>query len=204
MRGRGWIAVAALVLGAGSLAAGEPGVAAVQIGLVPASEPAPAPALVPVQYAPCADNSCARFSAATDYGFALHLLLGMEDGFRFQYALSHTERGAWLAEGFVGAGGAAWIGGFAFSGGARYQFAPADGPRNAFLIAPGVRAMYVNDGGSDRNFSLATDVTFSWLYKCSSYFAWETGVNMGVTVGLAGDGSGAVGPLFGLFTGFRH
>lgn len=205
MRSRGWVAVVALTLGAGPLAAGGPGATAVQIGLVPTTEAAPTAALAPVQYAlPCTDNQLIKSIGATEYGCALHLLLGMEDGFRFQYALCRTERAAWLAEGFVGAGGAAGIGGFAVSAGARYQFAPAEGPRNALLIAPGVRAMYVTDAGSDRNFSLATDVTFSWLYKCSPDFAWETGFNLGVTVGLAGDNAGNVGPLFGLFTGFRH
>ena len=48
MRGRCWIAVAALALGAGPLAAGEPRATAVQIGLVPTGESAPSPVLVPV------------------------------------------------------------------------------------------------------------------------------------------------------------
>jgi hypothetical protein len=193
--------VSGLALATGPLAAGESGNAAAELGLVPAAVPPAVSSMEPLHVWP---DQRTDFIPATSYGCAVQFLLGMEDGFRFQYALCRDERRAWLAEAFAGVGGAAGVGGFACSVGGRYQFAPADGPRNAFLMAPGARAMFVSDAWSEDNFSLATDVTFSWLHKRSADFAWETGVNLGVTVGLAGEGRGAVGPLFGIFTGFRH
>ena len=205
MRGPGWVGVVVGLLAAGPSAAGEPGSAAAELGLVPA--PAPAVVVVPAQQPePVSVWSDGQmgFTPATSYGTALHFLIGMEDGFRFQYAFCRDGRSAWLGEAFAGIGGAAGIGGFALSVGGRYQFAAHDGPRNAGLIAPGVRAMYVTDASTDHNWSIATDVTVSWLHKISPDFAWETGFNLGVTVGVAGENVGTVGPLFGLFTGFRH
>jgi hypothetical protein len=180
----------ALALGLSSPAAAQPPPAAVELGLVPPLAPTPLSAP-----APC-DGPSPR-------DFGIYFQGGTETGVRLQYTFSRSGPHAWLLEA-SSAIPLIFPVGLIPSAGLRYQYACHDGPCNAFLIAPGVRAggivVVLPFFGVGAAPAVAADVTFSWLNKRSG---WETGVDLGAACLFGRRGDSLTVPVASFFTGFR-
>ncbi len=142
--------------------------------------------------------------------FAANLLLGMETGIRAELALLRGAHHCYVIEGFYGYVlsnlGTAETGGV--GGRAVFRRCSSTG-ENAYLMGPGIDvfAQVKSDGAV----FVAPNLDIAWLHGKGSGTAWETGLNLGAGIGVAGhkngnDGrpvSGMVTPLISFYTGLR-
>jgi hypothetical protein len=142
--------------------------------------------------------------------FSANLLLGMETGIRGELALFRGARHCYVIEGFYGYVlsnlGTAETGGV--GGRAVFRRCSATG-ENSYLMGAGVDAFAQIK--SDGAVLVAPNLDIAWLHDKGSGAGWETGLNLGAGIGVAGhkngnDGRpvhGMVTPLISFYTGLR-
>jgi hypothetical protein len=141
--------------------------------------------------------------------FSANLLLGYETGVRVEAAFSRQENLSFVAEAFYGAILSRMGSSEGAGGGVRAFFRRSSRySTNSLLLGPGldVLAQFHNNG----LIMVAPTLDLSWLHGFDGGAGWETGMNVGIGVGVASDMNngdkhvGEVTPLISFYTGLRY
>jgi hypothetical protein len=145
--------------------------------------------------------------------FSANLMLGYLTGVRAEFAFLREENHSYAVEGFYGAVLTRMGVSEGAGGGVRAFFRKTSRySTNSLLLGPGldVLAQFNND----RLVIVAPTVDLSWLHGFAGGAGWETGINVGLGIGVASDRKdrfgfdvenkvGKVTPLISFYTGVR-
>lgn len=144
-----------------------------------------------------------------------NLMLGYQTGIRVEAAFLRQENRSFVAEAYYGLVASRMVSGEGAGGGVRAIFRKTSHySTNSLLFGPGldVLAQFKNDGVV----MVASTVDLAWLHGFDGGAGWETGINAGIGVGVAGstkhpfgfgdnhDYTGDVTPLISFYTGLRY
>jgi hypothetical protein len=127
---------------------------------------------------------------------------GFPAGIRVQFPFAGRAGHYTVAEVFAGA---EWTVGVAMVGVRTIFEIPLSNPHHAFLVGPGVHAVYFREGESSdprQGGGGLVDITFSWVFDRQARCSCECGLNLGLAV-LATDDSTFPVPTFGIYGGFH-